>query len=48
MVGKFKLYWFFHGLMISARNINKNNINELLGVVVKYVLGQFLREKLVF
>ena len=26
MLGKFEFYWFFHGLMISEKNINKNNI----------------------
>ena len=26
MLGQFEFYWFFHGLMISDKNINKNNI----------------------
>ena len=26
MLGQFEFYWFFHGLMISEKNINKNNI----------------------
>ena len=29
MLGKFEFYWFFHGLMISEKNINKNNIKRL-------------------
>ena len=26
MLGKIEFYWFFHGLIISEKNINKNNI----------------------
>ena len=48
MLGKFEFYWFFHGLVISEENINKNNTRDLLGVVVKYVVVHFLRKKLVF
>ena len=25
MLGQFEFYWFFHGLMISEKNINKHN-----------------------
>ena len=40
MLGKFQLHWFFHGLMISEKNKN----NDLLAVVVKYVVVQVLRK----
>ena len=29
MLGKFEFYWFFYGLMISEKYINKNNIKWL-------------------
>ena len=43
MLEKLKFYYFFQGLMSSETNdfrngINKNNINDLVGVVVSYVL----------
>ena len=34
--------------MISGEKINKNNINDLLGVVIKYVVVQFLQKNLCF
>ena len=48
MSGKFKFYWFFHGLMISEKISTKIIKNNLLGVAVKYVIIQFLQKKLCF
>ena len=45
MLGKFEFYWFYHGLMISEKNIKKNNIKWFTRVVVKYVVVQSLNKK---
>ena len=46
MLGKFEFHWFFNVLMISEKFINKNNIKyDLLGVVVKYFVVQFLQKR---
>ena len=42
MLGKFKFYLFFYGLMISEKNINKNKKIDFLRVVVKYIIVKFL------
>ena len=44
MLRKFQFYWFFHGL-ISEKLSTKIIENDLLGVVVKYVVVQLLRKK---
>ena len=45
MLEKSKFYWFFHGLMNSQKNINKNNIKWFTAIVVKYVVVQFSQKK---
>ena len=48
MLGKFELYWFFHGLMILEKKISTSVIQiDLLGFVVEYVVFQFFQNKLV-
>ena len=32
MFGKFEFYWFFHGLTISEKNINKNSCSLRLSL----------------
>ena len=45
MLEKSKFYWFFHGLMNSQKNINKNKIKWFTTIVVKYVVVQFSQKK---